>query len=73
MDGIGILMAQLMDNPCYPVVVLGGEGIADEALELECPALAPIVELVVEGFCDVGVHGEGLSRVQDNSLVYMAQ
>ena len=72
-DGIGILVTQLMDNLCYPVMVLGGEGIADEALELECPALAPIVELVVEGFCDVGVHSEGLPRVQDKSLVYMAQ
>lgn len=72
-DGIGILMAQLMDDLCYPIMVLGGEGITDEAFEFECPALAPIVELVVEGFCDVGVHGEGLSWVQDKSLVYMAQ
>jgi hypothetical protein len=58
-DGIGVLVAQLVDDFCYPVVVLGDEGIADEALELEGAALALVVELVVERFSNVGVHVAG--------------
>ena len=57
-DGVGVLMAELVHNPCYPVVVLGSEGITDEAFELECAALALVVELIIESFGDVGVHGE---------------
>ena len=57
-DSIGVLLAQLAHDAGYPVVVLGGEGIADEAFELECAALALVVELVIEGFGDIGVHGE---------------
>ena len=58
MNGVGILVAELVHDPCYPVVVLGGEGIADEAFELEGSALALVVELIIERFGDIGVHGE---------------
>lgn len=61
-DSIGVLLAQLAHDAGYPVVVLGGEGIADEAFELECAALALVVELVVEGFSDIDVHGEVAGR-----------
>jgi hypothetical protein len=57
-DGIGVLLAELAHDAGDPVVVLGSEGFADEAFELERAALAPVVELVVEGFGDVDVHGE---------------
>jgi hypothetical protein len=42
-DSIGVLMAELVHNLRYPVVVLGSEGIANEAFELECAALALVV------------------------------
>jgi len=61
-DGIGVLLAQLAHDAGYPVVVLGGEGVADEAFELERAALALVVELVVEGFSDIDVHGEVAGR-----------
>ena len=57
-DGVRILMAELMHNLGYPVVVLGSKCISDEALELEGSALTLVVELVVEGFSDVDVHVE---------------
>jgi len=57
-DSVGVLMAELVHNLGYPVVVLGSECIADEAFELECAALALVVELIVERFSDINVHGE---------------
>ena len=56
---IGVLVAELVHDAGYPVVVLGGESVPDEALELERAALALVVELVIEGFGDVDVHGGG--------------
>lgn len=58
-DSVCILMAELVYNLCYPVVVLRLECISDEALELECAALALVIELVVQRFGDVDVHVEG--------------
>ena len=57
-DSIGVLMAELVHDLCYPVVVLGSQCIPDEAFELERAALALVIELVIEGFGDIGVHGE---------------
>lgn len=56
MDRICILVTELGDNPLYPVEICSGERLADEALELEGAAFPLVVELVVERFCDVGVH-----------------
>jgi hypothetical protein len=58
-DSIGILLAELVHNTGYSVVVLCIQGMPDEALELECSALALVVELIVQRLGDVGVHGEG--------------
>jgi hypothetical protein len=57
MHRICILVAELRDNPLYPVKVSGGERFPNEAFELEGAALALVVELVVESFRDVGIHG----------------
>jgi hypothetical protein len=57
-DGIGVLLTQLANDPGYPVVVLGSECVPDEAFEFEGAALALVVELVVERFSDIGVHSE---------------
>jgi hypothetical protein len=59
MDGIGILVAELVDNLLDAVEVGGGERLADEALKLQGPTLALVVQLVIEGLGDVGVHGTG--------------
>lgn len=56
-DSVGVIMAELMDDLGYPVVVLGSKCIADETFELEGSALSLVVELVVECFGDVDVHG----------------
>lgn len=61
-NSIRIMVAELMHNLSYPVVVLRDEGISNEALELECAALALVVELIVERFGDVGVHIDNLRR-----------
>jgi hypothetical protein len=58
-DGVGILVAELVDNLLDAVEIGGGEGLADEALELQGPTLALVVQLVIEGLGDVGVHGTG--------------
>jgi hypothetical protein len=54
---VGVLVAQLVHNPGHSLVVLRIEGIPDQRLELEGTALALVVELIVERFGDVGVHG----------------
>lgn len=57
-DGVRIVVAELVHNLRNPVVVLRLEGFANKGLELERAALALIVELVVERFGDVGVHND---------------
>lgn len=54
---VRILVTELVHDPGYPGVVPCVEGIANQAFELEGAALALVVELVVEGFGDAGVHG----------------
>lgn len=55
-DCICIVIAELVHDLGYPVVVLGSECIANEAFELECSALALVVELIIERLGDVEVH-----------------
>jgi hypothetical protein len=55
-DGIRVLIAELVDNLGYSVVILGIQCISDEGFELECSALALVVELIIERFSDIGVH-----------------
>jgi len=69
--GIGIVVAQLMDDAGDAGVVVGGEGIADQALELERAALALVVELVVQRLGDVGVHGA--ASAEEPGGLYTAQ
>ena len=57
MDGICILVAELVHNPGYSIVILGGECISYEGLKLKGAALALVVELIVESLGDVDVHG----------------
>jgi hypothetical protein len=63
MDSIRIVVAELVHNLGYPVVVLRNECISDEALKLECAAFALVVKLIVERFRDVGVHNDSLWRL----------
>jgi hypothetical protein len=72
-DGIRVLVAELVYNFCYPIVVLGDESIADEAFKLEGAALALVVELIVERFSDVGVHGEAEGDDVMSATLYMAR
>jgi hypothetical protein len=58
-DGVGILVAELVHDAGDALVVLRVEGIPDEALELEGAAFALVVELVVERLSDVRVHVGG--------------
>jgi hypothetical protein len=53
---ICILIAELMHNLGYSVVVLCIEGAPYKSLELEGSALALVVELVIERFSDIGIH-----------------
>jgi hypothetical protein len=57
-DGVCVLVAELVHNPGDPIVVLRIQCIPDEGLELEGTALALVVQLIVERFSNVGVHGE---------------
>lgn len=61
-DGVGIVMAELVHDFGYPVVVLRVQCVADEAFKLECAALALVVELVAERLGDVGVHVDRARR-----------
>jgi hypothetical protein len=56
-DSVCILVAELVHNPGYPVVVLRIQCIPNEGLKLEGTALALVVQLIVERFSNVGVHG----------------
>jgi hypothetical protein len=58
-DGVGVLVAELVHDAGDALVVLRVEGIPDEALELEGAAFALVVELVVERLSDVRVHVGG--------------
>jgi hypothetical protein len=62
-DGVGVVVAELVDDLRYPVVVLRLESIANETLELECAAFALVVELIVKRFGDVGVHSDSVRRL----------
>lgn len=57
-DGVCIFVTELMDDLLDSVVVAGGEGLSDQAFELEGAALALVVQLIVERFGDVGIHDE---------------
>lgn len=61
-DGIGIVVAEFVDDLGYPVVVLRCECISYEALELECTAFALVVELIVKRLCDIGIHVDRLRQ-----------
>jgi hypothetical protein len=67
-DGVGILVAELVHDAGDALVVLRVEGIPDEALELEGAAFALVVELVVERLSDVRVHVGGVCK----NRLYMA-
>lgn len=56
--GVGILVAELMDNSLDLVVVACGQTVPNQALELERAAFPLVVELVVECLCDVGIHAD---------------
>lgn len=56
MDSVCVVVAELVDDLGYPVVVLRLKRLSNEALELECAAFALVVELIVKRFRDVGVH-----------------
>lgn len=56
LDGVCVVVAELVHNLRYPVMVLCREGIPYQTLELECSALALVVELVAERFSNIGVH-----------------
>ena len=56
MHSVCIVVAELVDNLGYSIVVLRLECFSNEALELECAAFAPVIELVVKRFRNVGVH-----------------
>lgn len=60
---VRIVMAEFVHDFGYPVVVLRVQCIANEALELECAALALVVELVVERFGNIGVHIDKVGRL----------
>jgi len=62
-DGVCVVVAELVDDLGYPVVVLRDECISNEALELECAAFALVVELIVKRFGDVGVHIDRVRRL----------
>jgi hypothetical protein len=62
MDSICVVVAELVHNFRDPVVVFCRERIADETLELECAALALVVDLVAEQFRDGGVHDDKAER-----------
>lgn len=62
-NGVCIVVAELVDNLRYPVVVLRLEGIANEALKLQGAALALVIELIVECFGNVGVHIDSARRM----------
>jgi Ran GTPase-activating protein (RanGAP) involved in mRNA processing and transport len=61
-DSVCVVVAELVHNLRDLAVVLRGECIANEALELECAALALVVDLVAERFSDVGVHVDEVYR-----------
>lgn len=56
MNRIRIFVAELRDNPLDPVEIPSGERLANEALKLERAAFPLVVELIVERFCDIGIH-----------------
>lgn len=58
-DGVCVLVAELVHDPGDPVVVLRVQGIPDEAFEFEGSTLALVVELIIERLSDVWVHVEG--------------
>lgn len=62
-DCVGVVVAELVDDLRYPVVVLRLEGIANETFELECAAFALVVELIAKRFGDVGVHSDSVRQL----------
>lgn len=67
-DSIGVFVAELVHNFGYSVVVLGVECVSNEGFELEGAALALVVELIIERFSDIGVHGVVVAVVWEDSL-----
>lgn len=55
-DGICVVVAKLVHNLGYSVVVLRVECIPNETLELESSAFALVIELIIERFSYVRVH-----------------
>jgi len=55
-DSVGVFVTELVHNLGYPVVVLCGECISDEAFEFEGAALALVVQLIVQSFGDIDIH-----------------
>lgn len=62
MDSICVVVTELMHNLGDPVVVVRLECFADESLELECAALALVVELIIKRFGNIGVHIDRMRR-----------
>jgi hypothetical protein len=63
-DRICILVAELMHDLGYSIVVLCIEGIPDQGLELEGSALALVIELIIQRFSDIGIHGGVVACVE---------
>lgn len=57
-DSVCILMAELVNYLLDLVMLVLDESVSYEGLELESAGLAFVVELVVEGFLNVDIHGE---------------
>lgn len=55
-DGVGVVLAELVHDPRDSLVVLRIEGAPDEGLELEGAALALVIDLVAEQPRDRSVH-----------------
>lgn len=57
-NGVGVLVAQLVHYLLYLDMILSGEAIPYESFEFEGAAFAFVVELVVQRLRDIEVHCE---------------
>ncbi len=62
-DSICVMVAELVHNLGYPIVILRVKCIADEAFEFKGAAFALVVELIVKRFGDIWVHFEKVWRL----------
>jgi hypothetical protein len=55
-DGVCVVVAELVDNLFNTDVVVGGQRVADDGFEFQSAALATVVELVGQSLLDRDVH-----------------